>query len=105
MTRGVARSLVFISQAKPVRTLRSGSAPFRFHGVGLGPLFRFFTVTEIVVAVIRRTVTYKKHRATQMAAWPLCISYFSGPRGLQGAGEPARIPRCSYTKKRAQCSR
>jgi hypothetical protein len=44
---------------------RSGGAPSCFHGVGSGPLSRFFTGREIVVAVIRGCVTYKKHFANK----------------------------------------
>jgi hypothetical protein len=44
---------------------RSGGASSCFHGVGSGSLSRFFTGREIVVAVIRGCVTYKKHSANK----------------------------------------
>ena len=78
--QGIRAILGIHSPGQAGANASSDSAPFRFHGVGLGPLFRFFTVTGIVVAVIRRTVTYKKHRVTQMLAWPLCISYLWATR-------------------------
>ena len=41
------------------------------------PAIRFFTGTEIVVAVIRPTVTYKKQDAGKVVAWSLCISHLA----------------------------
>jgi hypothetical protein len=57
----IARCWVMHEPGQAGSNVRSGGAPSCFHGVGSGPLFRFFTGTEIVVAVIRRCVTYKKH--------------------------------------------
>jgi hypothetical protein len=58
---------------------------------------------DIVVAVIRRIVTYKKHRADSNGDFVLIYQVFTGHEDSKGAGESTSVLRCSYTKQRAKC--